>query len=145
MMTSRLRAVPLEVPTAAFVNRNLPPVAGRVGLPPHNPLTRQHQYHRWGWRDETRTWMWRESRTKVFAHEVRISTKCHSNHATFLPFGIPLISITYEIRTKSAKSTGSERIGPQREIFGLFPAWSVNRSAPKTPEILPSSGGIGRA
>ena len=54
-------------------------------------------------------------------------------------------TIAYEIRTKSAKSIGSERIGPRRVIFGLFPPWPVNRSAPKTPGILPKRGRIGRA
>jgi hypothetical protein len=68
----------------------------------------------------------------VFAPEVRISCKCHSNHATFSSQEILSISITYEIRTKSAKSTGSERIGPQRENLGLFRAGPVNMSGPKT-------------
>jgi len=80
-----------------------------------------------------------------FAISVRISCRCHSNRATFSPQQISANSMTYEIRTKSAKSIGSERIGPQRENLGLFPAWPVNRSAPKNPGILPSSGGIGRA
>ena len=84
-------------------------------------------------------------RTEVFALEVRISGKWGSNHAAFQPLEIPLISIACEIRTKSAKSTASERIGPRRAIFGLFRAEPVNRSAPETPGILPSSGGIGRA
>ena len=53
-------------------------------------------------------------------------------------------SIFCDLRTKSAKSTGSERIGARRAIFGLFPARPVNRSSPKTPGILPKSGGIGR-
>ena len=54
-------------------------------------------------------------------------------------------TIAYDLRTKSAKSTGSERIGTRRAFFGLFPPWPVNRSTPKTPGILPNSGGIGRA
>ena len=83
-----------------------------------------------------------EMRTKVFAFEVRISGKFAANHATFPTLEILSISIAYGIRTKSAKSTGSERIGPRREILGFFPAWPVNRSVPKTPGILPSSGGI---
>jgi hypothetical protein len=52
-------------------------------------------------------------------------------------------TIAYDRRTKSAKSIGSERIGPRREILGLFRAKPVNRSTPKTPGILPESGGIG--
>jgi hypothetical protein len=79
-----------------------------------------------------------------FAISVRISCKCYSNRATFPPLKILLISIAYNLRTKSAKSTGSERIGPRRAIFGLFPPWPVNRSGPKTPGILPFRGGIGR-
>jgi hypothetical protein len=71
-------------------------------------------------------------RTKVFALEVRISGKWGSKHATFSPQVFLSISITYEIRTKSAKSTGLERIGPQRENLGLFRARPVNRSTPKT-------------
>ena len=35
-------------------------------------------------------------------------------------------------------------MGPRRAIFGLFPAWPVNRSTPKTSGILPKSGRIGR-
>ena len=44
------------------------------------------------------------------------------------------------------KEGGAPRMDtPRRAILGLFPAWPVNRSVPKTPGILPSSGGIGRA
>ena len=78
-----------------------------------------------------------------FANPVRISGKCYSNRATFPAQEFLSMSVTYEIRTKSAKSTGSERIGPWRAIFGLFPALPVNRSTPKTPGILPKSGRIG--
>ena len=46
-----------------------------------------------------------------FVSQVRISGKCTANHAIFLPLEILSISMTYEIRTKSAKSTGSERVG----------------------------------
>ena len=51
----------------------------------------------------------------------------------------------YNLRTKSAKSTGSERIGRRRAISGLFLPWPVNRSTRKTPGTLPKSGRIGRA
>jgi hypothetical protein len=80
-----------------------------------------------------------------FANSVRISGKCYSNRATFPPHEILAFPTAYSLRTKSAKSTGSESIGPRREISGLFWAEPVNRSAPKTPGILPSSGRIGRA
>ncbi len=79
------------------------------------------------------------------AFSVRISGKFAANHATFPPHDNSAISTAYNLRTKSSKSTGSERIGPRRAIFGLFLPWPVNRSAPKTPGILPSSGGNGRA
>ncbi len=80
-----------------------------------------------------------------FANPVRISGKFADNHATFSPHKIQAFPTAYNLRTKSAKSTGSERIGPQREILGLFPAWPVNRSTPKTPGFLPQSGRIGWA
>ena len=79
------------------------------------------------------------------AFSVRISGKFAANHATFPPHDNSAISMAYNLRTKSAKSIGSERIGPRRANFGLFPPWPVNRSAPKTPGILPKSGRIGRA
>jgi hypothetical protein len=80
-----------------------------------------------------------------FAISVRISGKCAANHATSSPHDNPAISIAYNLHTKSAKSTGSERIGPRRAIFGRLPPWPVNRSTPKIPGILPFRGGIGRA
>ena len=79
------------------------------------------------------------------AFSVRISGKFAANHATFPPHDNSAISMAYNLRTKSAKSIGLERIGPQREILGLFQAEPVNRSDPKTPGILPFRGPIGRA
>jgi hypothetical protein len=79
------------------------------------------------------------------AFSVRISGKFAANHATFPPHDNPAISTAYNLRTKSSKSTGSERIGPRRVNLGLFPPWPVNRSAPKTPGILPKGGQFGRA
>ena len=86
-----------------------------------------------------------DSRAKFFANPVRNSGKCTANHATFPPHEILAFPTAYNLRTKSSKSIGSERIGPQREILGLFPPWPVNRSTTKPPGILPFRGGIGRA
>jgi hypothetical protein len=69
--------------------------------------------------------------------------KCSANHATFPVYENIAFSTAYDLRTKSAKSTGSERNGPRRANFGLFRAWPVNRFTPKTPGILPKSGRIG--
>ena len=67
-----------------------------------------------------------------------------ANRGKYRPHRFCAFSTAYDLRTKSAKSTGSERNGPRRAIFGLFRAWPVNRFTPKNPGILPKSGGIGR-
>ena len=85
------------------------------------------------------------ARYHSFAISVRISCKCYSNRATFPPHENLSFPTAYNLRTKSAKSTGSERIGRRREILGLFPPWPVNRSALKTPGILPKRGKFGPA
>jgi hypothetical protein len=82
---------------------------------------------------------------KVFALAARISGKFAANHATFSSHKNQAFPTAYNLRTKSTKSKGSERIGPRRAIFGLFPPWPVNRSTPKTPGILPKRGPIRRA
>lgn len=70
--------------------------------------------------------------------------ECSANHATFSAYENIVFPTAYDLRTKSAKSTGSERIGARRAIFRLFRAWPVNRSIPKTPGILSKRGGIRR-
>ena len=57
----------------------------------------------------------------------------------------PASNLGFEIRTKSAKSGGSERIGLRRAIFGRLRAGPVNMSALKTPGNLPLSVAPGRA
>ena len=88
---------------------------------------------------------WPHAQYLGFANPVRISRKFFANHAAFPPHDFLAFPRAYNLRTKSSKSTGSERIGPRRAIFGLFPPWPVNRSAPKTPGILPKRGPIGKA
>jgi hypothetical protein len=77
--------------------------------------------------------------------EVRNSGKWYSNRSKSRPSGNRRLDWVSSIRTRSSKSTGTERNGTQRAISTPSGTAPVNRSAPETAGNLPLSGPPGQA
>jgi len=70
-----------------------------------------------------------------FDFQVPLPCKRHPNRATFLviPRKILLTSMIYKIRTKSAKSIGSESTGPRSAILAVVRGGSQSTGLPQKP------------